>query len=173
MSGIIVALISVLILLAGAILVLSIQALVDALFGASIYGIYLKIREITQNKRKPKTSAMELLKTSQETFVNTQVRVNCQLKPGKVFPIKIEFLRDKNNKWIALNGKGCFGACSDKCSRCQGALSAMLTHDIRLLEKEPITLYDLDSSTGYSDYIDNKLKIALAKEKARQAKDNF
>lgn len=85
MSGIIVALISVLILLAGAILVLSIQALVDALFGASIYGIYLKIREITQNKRKPKTSAMELLKTSQETFVNTQVRVNCQLKPGKVF----------------------------------------------------------------------------------------
>lgn len=143
-------------LLACAALVIVSHLVVALLYGL-ISTICDKIREKAESKRPPRPSAMKLLETSQETFVDAQVRVNCQLKPGKVFPIKVRFMRGKNNEWIALhstlNGRDCLRDCSVKCSRCQGALHAMLSHDIGLLEKEPITLYDLDSSTGYIDYV--------------------
>lgn len=148
-----------LIVLAGAILAFVIQALVDVLFNASIYEIYLKIREKVQNGQKPKTSAMEQLEMAQnKTMVEIKVRVNCQLKPGKVFPMKAKFVRDRDNEWTLLNCYECFLSCCSTCNRCSTALFLMLDDDLELMAKEPITLYDLDSPDGYSNYIKNKLK---------------
>ena len=151
-----------LIVLVGAILAFVIQALVDVLFNASIYEIYLKIREKVQNGQKPKTSAVEQLKMAQDkTMVEIKVRVNCQLKPGKVFPMKAKFVRDRDNEWTLLNCYECFRSCCSTCYHCSTALFLMLNDDLELMAKEPITLYDLDTPDGYSNYIHNKYKAVL------------